>query len=407
MSAIIISKIFLGRSFILAYTETTSKSWFTRLRESFGGIVTGFVLIAIGTWLLWWNEERTFKTAGAIGEAELVTQEVNDISKLDPALEGKVIYAAGHADTKDILRDDLFGVSVNALRLERDVEYYQWREHEKRETRKKLGGGEETVTTYTYSREWTDEPVDANSFKDPDYRGRNTTIARIEDLDSWAPNVTFGAYTLPNFLKHSIGGAQPMTIQSVDVKALSGIVRVGNLESINDLITASGSTVYIGRNPSEPRIGDVRVTFRSTPPADVSIIARVIRNTFEQYRASNGYSFSRLSMGIVGMQNMFEGARSENNFMAWVLRVVGIVCVFLGLRMVFSPLSVIADVIPILGTIVDAGAGFVCFVLALAWSLIVIAIAWLRFRPLLAGGLIALALALIFMAYAKGKKAQA
>ncbi|MBR0249800.1 MAG: primosome assembly protein PriA, partial [Synergistaceae bacterium] len=78
----------------MAYTETTSKSWFTRLRESFGGIVTGFVLIAVGTWLLWWNEERTFKTAGAIGEAELVTQKVNDISKLDPALEGKVIYAS-------------------------------------------------------------------------------------------------------------------------------------------------------------------------------------------------------------------------------------------------------------------------------------------------------------------------
>ncbi|MBQ9629439.1 MAG: TMEM43 family protein [Synergistaceae bacterium] len=388
----------------MAYTETTSKSWFTRLRESFGGIVTGFVLIAVGTWLLWWNEERTFKTAGAIGEAELVTQKVNDISKLDPALEGKVIYASGHADTKDILRDDLFGVSINALRLERNVEYYQWREHEKRETRKKLGGGEETVTTYTYSREWTDEPVDSNHFKDFDYVGRNTTLAVIKDLDSWAPNVTFGAYTLPSFLKHSIGGEQPMTIQSVDVKSLSGIVRVSNLESINDLITVSGSTVYIGRNPSSPRIGDVRVTFGSTPPADVSIIAQVIRNTFEQYRASNGYSFSRLSMGIVGMQNMFEGARSDNNFMAWVLRVVGIVCVFLGLRMVFSPLSVIADVIPILGTIVDAGAGFVCFVLALAWSLIVIAIAWLRFRPLLAGGLIALALALIFMAYAKGRK---
>ena len=391
----------------MAYTETTSKSWFTRIRESFGGVVTGIVLIVLGTWLLWWNEERTFKTAGAIGEAELVTQEVNDISKLDPALEGKVIHATGHAETKDILRDDLFGVSIHAIRLERDVEYYQWKEESRKETRKKLGGGEETVTTYTYSQKWTPEPVDSSQFKDTDYRGRNTTIATIEDLDSWAPNVTFGAYNLPDFLKHSIGGVQPMTIQSVDVKSLSGIVRVGNLESINDLITVSGSTVYIGRNPSSPRIGDVRVTFRQTPEADISVIAQVIRNTFEQYRASNGYSFSRLSMGIVGMQNMFEGARSDNNILAWVLRVVGIVCVFLGLRMVFGPLSVIADVIPILGTIVGAGAGIVSFLIALAWSLIVIAIAWLRFRPLLAGGLIALALALVYMSYLKGRKANA
>ena len=83
------------------YTETENKSWFQRLGESFAGVATGFVLIAAATWLLWWNEERTFKTAGAIGEAELVTQNVQDISRVDPALEGKVIHATGKADTQD------------------------------------------------------------------------------------------------------------------------------------------------------------------------------------------------------------------------------------------------------------------------------------------------------------------
>ncbi len=72
--------------------------------------------------------------------------------------------------------------------------------------------------------------------------------------------------------------------------------------------------------------------------------------------------------------------------------------------MVFRILSVIADVIPILGTIVGAGTGFVAFVLGLAWSLVVIAVAWVRFRPLLAGGLIAVAVALLAMSYFKGKK---
>ena len=89
----------------MAYTETESKGWLSRLGESFGGIATGFVLIALATWLLWWNEGRTFKTAGAIGEAELVTQDVQDISRIDPSLEGKVIHATGKADTQDILRD--------------------------------------------------------------------------------------------------------------------------------------------------------------------------------------------------------------------------------------------------------------------------------------------------------------
>lgn len=391
----------------MAYTETTSKSWFERIKDSFAGVVTGIVLIILGTWLLWWNEERTFKTAGAIGEAELVAQDVNDISKLDPALEGKVIHAIGRAETKDILRDVMFGVNINAIRLERETEYYQWREHEKRETRKKLGGGEETVTTYTYSQEWTNEPVDSNQFKDPDYRGRNSTLAEFEDLSMWAPNVTFGAYTLPDFLKHRIGGAQPMTLQNVDVKSLAGHINAGRNESADKLISVSGSTVYIGRNPASPQIGDVRVTFRQTPPAEVSIVAQVIRNTFEEFKASNGYSFSRLSMGTVGMHNMFEDARSDNNIMAWVLRVVGIICVCIGLSTIFRPLSVIADVLPILGTIVAAGTGFVSVLIGIAWSLIVIAVAWLRFRPVFAGCLIAAAIALIYMTYFRGRTAKA
>lgn len=393
----------------MAYTEVSSKNWFQRLGESFGGIVTGFVIIALATWLLWWNEGRTFKTAGAIGEAEMLTQDVADISKINPALEGKLIHAIGRAETKDILRDPVFGIELEAINIAKSVEYYQWEEHSHSETRKKLGGGEETVTTYTYDTGWTSSPVDSNSFKDSEYRGRNTTLARIEDSTIWAKNVSFGAYKLPDFLIHSIGGKLPMTLTSVDVNSVANIISVPKnyTESADKLITVSGSTVYIGKNPAAPEVGDVRVTFSYVPEADVSIVAQVIRDTFEKFTASNGYTFSRLDMGKVGIARMFEGARSDNNIMAWLLRIAGIFLVVLGLRMIFHPLSVLGDVIPLLGTIIGAGMGVVAFLLGLAWSLIVIALAWVRFRPLVAGGLIAAALLLIYLSYAKGKKSAA
>ena len=123
----------------MAYTETETKGWLQRLSESVGGIVTGFILIGLATWGLWWNEGRTFKTAGAIGEAELVAQDVQDISRIDPALEGKVIHATGRAETQDILRDPVFGVEANAISLRRRAEFYQWEEEEHSETRQKLG----------------------------------------------------------------------------------------------------------------------------------------------------------------------------------------------------------------------------------------------------------------------------
>ena len=61
----------------------------------------------------------------------------------------------------------------------------------------------------------------------------------------------------------------------------------------------------------------------------------------------------------------------------------------------------------ILGTIVGAGTGLVCTLLGLAWSLIIISIAWLRFRPIVGGAMIGVAVLLIAALYFKGRAKKA
>ena len=68
---------------------------------------------------------------------------------------------------------------------------------------------------------------------------------------------------------------------------------------------------------------------------------------------------------------------------------------FFGLSMVFKPLSVLADVLPILGDLVEMGMGFVAGLIALVCSLITIAVAWIFFRPVLGIILLVIAGALI------------
>ena len=423
----------------MAYTETTQTSWGSRLGGAFKGMVTGIVLVVVGTILLYWNEGRTVKTGGAINEARSVAVKVDDISRVDPALAGKVIYATGRADTRDVLTDPIFGASATAIDISRRVEYYQWQEHSRQETRKKLGGGEETVTTYTYTREWVGGPIDSGSFKDPEYQGRNKVLASYEDETLYAPNVTFGGYTLPDFLKRSIGGAVPLdlvldedrkkaifeglsvepgpvgnaalpAVSSSDPASLDAAL-MGSVSGVvppqDRYIHAQGNVLYLGEKPGSPQVGDIRVTFTQTPPADVSIIAQVAGNTFEEFTATNGYTFSRLSMGTVGMERMFAGAESDNAIMAWILRVVGTIVVIAGLGTILHPLSVIADVIPILGSIVGVGTGLVAFLLGLAWSLLVIAVAWIRFRPVLAASLLGGVVVLVGLLFVKGRKGKA
>lgn len=111
-----------------SFTETTSTSWGSRLGNSFGGIGMGIVLFIVATGLLYWNEGRAVRTGDAIAEAQLATVPMPSTDKVDPAFEGKIVYATGRAVTKDEVTDPDFGVKVNAIGLNRKVEFYQWTE---------------------------------------------------------------------------------------------------------------------------------------------------------------------------------------------------------------------------------------------------------------------------------------
>lgn len=400
-----------------SYTEVTSTSWFSRLGDSFKGIGTGFLLIIAATALLWWNEGRTVRTGDAIAEAQMVTEPMPAITRIDSAFEGKMVYAKGRAATSDELVDPVFGIKVNAIKLRRKVEYYQWVEHRSTEKRQKLGGGEETVTTYSYTQEWVGNPVDSRSFKRAEGHENKTRI-QSED-ESWlAPNVTFGAYRFPEFLTRSIGGEKALNLslsaeQRAELQKAFFAPNAG-LDTSQvlgqegaSMIHSQGNTLYVGRQPGTPAIGDVRVSFFETPAAEVSILARVSGDTFVPFRASNGNTFSRLAMGTHDMNGMFEDAKSGNATMAWILRGVGLVLCVVGFGMIFAPLKIVADVIPLLGSIVGAGTGLVAGLLGSAWSMVIIAIAWIRFRPVLAFCLLGAALVLVILLVIKGRMKKA
>lgn len=400
-----------------SYTEVTSTNWFSRLGNSFKGIGTGILLIVAATVLLWWNEGRTVRTGDAIAEAQMVTEPIPSIDKIDSAFEGKMVYATGRAVTKDELTDPVFGVKVNAIKLRRKVEYYQWVEHSKSEKRTKLGGGEETVTTYSYSAEWVDSPVNSQSFKKREGHENKTRI-NSENMSWLAPNVTFGAYRFPEFLSRSIGGEKALNLSLSDEQRAelqkAFFAPNTNLETSQvlgqqgaSMIHIQGNTLYVGRQPGTPSIGDVRVTFFETPAAEVSIIAKVNGDTFVPFRASNGNTFSRLSMGVQDMNSMFDAAKSSNATTAWILRGLGVVLCIAGFGMIFAPLKVLADVIPLLGSIVGAGTGLVAGLLGSAWSLVIIAIAWIRFRPVLGFCLLGAALTLVILLFIKGRMKKA
>ena len=361
------------------YTEVTKRSWGSRLVGSFKGILVGIVLLGIGAWLLFWNEGRAVRRARALTEGAGAVVSVA-AGAVDPAHEGKLVHLSGMAETFDVLRDDTFGVKVNAIHLSREVEMYQWRESSTSKTEKKLGGGTETTTSYSYEKAWSSSLSDSRNFKVPEGH-ENPGAMPYKAAKSSASEVTVGAFRLSPGLIGSMNRFEPLAIETLE----------GLPSDLRWKARLAEGGVYIGRSPSSPEVGDIRVKFEVVRPTTVSIVARQAGSRLESYTTSNGGSIRLLHHGAVPADAMFVAAQKANKVTAWAFRVLGFLLLAFGLKRIFRPLSVLADVVPAIGNVMEASTGFVAYLLAAFLWLIIVAIAWLYHRPVLAVTLLVVA----------------
>ena len=449
----------------MVYTETTHESYFSRIGGAFKGILAGLVLMVAGIALLFWNEGRTVHRTKALAEGYSSVVSV-DSAAIDPANEGKLVHLTGTAKTAETLSDPDFSVSVPAILLARDVEMYQWSENASSETKKKIGGGTETVTTYTYEKTWAPFLIDSSAFKESGHE--NPAAMPYQSADWYAKNVTLGPFTLSESLIKRIGPEEdysldaphstpnePMPVEpapsetapsepapsestpsentataitqvayfaqsetiSVPAPAIAPETPLpGDSDAVPSADTAQsegangakpgnrtlfGGGFYLGTDPQTPKIGDLRVTYRFVrPEQEISLISQQSGSTFVPYQAKTG-SVELLASGNQSADQMFAAAKSENKFFAMVLRILGFFVLFFGLNAVFKPLSVLADVLPFLGSMVGYGVGFFSFLIALAISLATISVAWLYYRPLVGIPLLIASIAVLIFAFRK------
>ena len=367
-----------------SFTVVTRQSWLNRIGDSLKGIVIGGLLTAVAFPLLFWNEGRAVTRDKTLkeGGSAVVSVAADDVRAEN---EGRLVHLTGLAETAAVLSDPDFGVSAPALKLDRVVEMYQWDENEHRKTKEKLGGGTETTTTYTYSKTWSERPIRSSGFKQPDGH-QNPSDMPCASLRKTADAVTLGAFALPPSLVAQINLSEPLPV------AADGQPATGRFPRLK----AYGGGFYIGADPAAPEVGDLRVTFKVTRPAVVSLIAKQTGRTLAPYTTRAGGDLELLQVGTHTPDAMIRQAQDDNRTLTWLLRAAGFLVMLIGLNLLLKPLSVLASVVPLLGRLVGAGTGLVAFLMATGLSLVTIATAWLRYRPLvgvalLAGAVVAVA----------------
>lgn len=352
-------------------------NWLGRLWESLKTVLLGLLLVPLSGALLFWNEGRAVRRAQDL-EAGRGAVEEADANVVNPAHEDRLVHLSGIAMTTATLRDwEHAPPAPGALRLRRVAEMYQWTEHSSTARPTNSSAGPLRRSRYWYTREWSSRPIDSSGFNQPD--GHINPPMTVLGLTKDAPQITVGARTLTPDLVSQIDGWLPIEVAPASVPTLADGRRVAR----------AGEWLYLGDNPAAPEVGDTRVQWEYAPTGPVSVLAAQRGATFDRWYQPNGRSIEpNLARGIVPATGMFGTLETNNVKLTWGLRLGGWLLMMIGFAMILGPFVVVADALPLMGSLVGAGAAFVAFALASPLSLLTVSVAWMVYRPVLGGALL-------------------
>lgn len=366
-------------------TRITREGWGERLGGSFKGIVVGILMVFGGIGLLFWGEGRAVKRAKALAEGSAAVITV-DASGPSAGNEGNLVHFTGRTDAYESISDPIFGIESDALKLERQVEMYQWAEEKESKKKKNTGGSTETVTTYRYKKEWSSKVINSSNFEQPSGHENPSSMAYPNKTFTADP-IVIGDWVLGHRFVAKLTKKNKLRVGEADLERAPAEIRRKARLADGDF--------YFGEDPSSPSIGDLRIRFATVPRAEVSVVGQQRGQGLEPYTAKVGGDIALLSYGTKTSEEMFDAAKAGNATLTWVLRLVGFGIIMVGFMTILRPLTVAADLIPFLGNLAEKGVGLAAFVLAAMVSLVTIAIGWIFYRPLLGIALLALAVGLV------------
>jgi hypothetical protein len=372
-----------------SYTEVTTRSWGNKLVGGLLGMVLGPVLVIGACIGLFWNEGRAVQTERSLTEGAGLVVEVAP-SPVTLANDGLLVHVIGELKAGTKLSDPDFAIATDAVRLMRDVSMYQWKEESKSETRKTAGGGEETVTTYTYRREWSGKPIDSSKFKQPGLH-ENPSM-QITDREVLARDATLGSFRLNEQALRSFNIDTKLDVDPSIAETVRDTVRKNTSKPVN---IAAGQ-IYLSDNPGSPRIGDYRIGYRIVPSGTGSVVARQSGAELVGYPTKAGDVILLAHTGSQSAAEMFKAAQDENRVLTWILRAVFSGIMFIGFVFSTSLLVAIADVLPFIGNLVQYTTFAVGLLFTAILAPLTIAIAWLLYRPLISLGVLAGGAALVY-----------
>lgn len=375
-------------------SSQSNPGFLERLSETAGGTVVGIGLFFLSFYVLFTNEGRALQTTSSLNEGLSQVVSLEPFSSLDLQNNNHLVHLSAQLRTAQPLHDPNYRVVVQAVKLKRQVEMYQWVEY--RESKDYQENGEtKTETTYNYNTEWKSELVNSRNF-DKEIGHQNPSAMAVESVTVVAPEVRVGPFSLSKGLVEQINNFQTLSLR--DFSAFN----------LDPFLSIDDDYFYHTQNPRRPEVGDVRVRFSFAglsaetspfgPAQTVSVVAKQSGDQLKAFKTKSGDTLEILYLEELSAQEVFEKEHQYNSMKTWGLRAAGWLLMFLSIQLTMRIIHTLVDWVPLLRDLVSVGLKIFALCVSCSLSLLTIGVGWLFYRPLVAAALGALALVPVFLA---------
>ncbi|XP_029007162.1 transmembrane protein 43 [Betta splendens] len=379
------------------HTRVSVKSnpgFLERLSETAGGTLVGVGLFFLSIYILFTNEGRALQTASSLDEGLSLVVSLGPYASLDLQNNNHLVHLSAKLRTAQPLHDPNYRVVLQAVKLKRQVEMYQWVEHQESRDYKE-NGETKTETTYTYNTEWKSELVNSRNF-DQEIGHQNPSAMPVESVTVVAPEVKVGPFVLSKGLVEQINNFQ--TLKLSDYSAFN----------LDPFFTIHDDYFYHTPSPLRPEVGVVRVRFSFAglsgetshlgPAQTASVVAMQRGDQLKAFKTRSGDNLEILYLDDLSAEEIFEKEHQHNKLKTWGLRAAGWALMFISIQLTMRIIYTLVDWVPLLRELVSVGLKIFALCVSCSLSLITIGAGWLFYRPFVAAALCALALFPMFLA---------
>lgn len=348
----------------------------------------GFAFGIFGILIIFWNEGRAVQLTVALQDALNQTISIRHDAKFDKTTEGQVVHISGPLMTGEPLTAMDYNIMVQAVKLKRRVQMYQWVEET---VEHNYGTSVDSVhadeRSYYYTKQFRDEIIDHRLFYISNGH-ENPSMFPMKSEVFVAEHVNIGQYELGAEAKDRINTFMEVTSDTrpddASIKMHSGMY-------------------YHSDDLFNPEIGDIRIqfSFAGLQGDHYTLIGQVQNGQIVPYVSRRvGKKLLIIKKGSFSVDEAFKQEHRSQRLTTWGIRFIGFVFIFFCITCTSYLLAIVmssAQIIQCVGGQNPAYPVSVNLMFALSISLLVTSIAWILHRPWLGASLLCTALSPILL----------